>query len=362
MKRRWPYPVLAGLVLIAVWFAIRPRPGVDFLGPRPDIEFIPADEFRQKPWFDFKLPTGKRFAYPLPYQTERPVYGLDAVAGFIQFEDSKEMLANVHFESPEQEAYTSPLAWIKHNGPVGTASSAPLPPSFGAPAASTPYQPNLKAIYGLPFATDPAYREADLVYGGNRYRLRLPVTRAFGPTVRKPSETLVGDLVLRAKPRPWKATTSYFNLDLTVDGPRDSTFFVECVLQSQSAFVRRGQPMQITLSHLDAPKLEGITVTETMAVKTTLTVIEADPSTMAFRSHEGLEFRLSTTRNRFPDGILALGIGKRRYFGKWESREIPEVKVGERIEGTLYKSAKELRTSIPVDIPPLLMEPFMRYR
>lgn len=362
MKRRWPYPVLASLVLVAVWFAIRPRPGVDFVGPRPNIDFIPAADLKQKPWFDFKLPTGKRIAYPLPFQTERPVYGLDAVAGFIQFEDSREMLANVHFESLEHEAYTSPLAWIKHDGPVGTATTSPLPPSFGTPAASTPYQPNVKAIYGLPFATDPAYRDADLVYGGNRYRLKLPVTREFGPAVRKPSRTLVGDLELRAIPRPWKATTSYFNLDLYVDGPRDSTYFVECVLQSQSAFVRRGEPMQITLSHLDSPKLEGISITETQSFETTITVIAVDSGGLVLQAKDGSHFRLSSTRNRFPDGILALGIGTSRFFGKWESREIPDFKVGERLEGTLYRVAKEYRTSIPVDIPPLLTEPFMRYR
>lgn len=74
-------------------------------------------------------------------------------------------------------------------------------------------------ITALPYATDPAYRDVTLVYGDQKCRLRLPVTRDHGPSVRQPQTLRAGPYTITFRPEPWRLTTAPFVVGVSADAP-----------------------------------------------------------------------------------------------------------------------------------------------
>ena len=78
------FMALAVVAPPAIWFVTRFRVPIEFLGEEPVFTFMFPDEFKGKPWIDWKAPGGQRITFPTKRKLASGAPD-HAVAGYMAF-------------------------------------------------------------------------------------------------------------------------------------------------------------------------------------------------------------------------------------------------------------------------------------
>lgn len=211
----------------AIWFVSRPRMPIEFLGSKPDAKFLFREEFEGKPWINWKAPGGTMITYP---QKKVLAGGKPdpALAGYLQYPPSTSgtyPLGVTDFLEVGGERLYLPVAFIPDPSTPKTSPAMSIRGGSISSIRTIVYfrgiagASNDIVLRGIPFATEEAYRDAVLTHDNQRYPVRLAVSEAFGPAIRRTETFKVGKWTVTAKPRPWKLTTQDMRFDLTTDAP-----------------------------------------------------------------------------------------------------------------------------------------------
>lgn len=200
---------------VAIWYAARRAQATKFLGAAGNVRFIYPDEVvARRPIIDVTLPSGTRLVYPLKGGIDLGDTDPATISGLLDW------------QNPTGKHYSPYDVFFRIKYPQDDEEWSLLPSFWNGPKGSRPRQGDLGpfdstgCIWGIPYATAPAYQSATLVrnsFGVDeewKVPIRLPVSDRFGPAQRETTTLVAGPWTITAKPRPWKLTTDPFVFDL----------------------------------------------------------------------------------------------------------------------------------------------------
>lgn len=228
MTRRGRIGIGIGVAALALppaaWLISRPRIPVEFVGLTPPGHFVFKEEFVGKPIVDFKLPGGYKLTYPKKRKLAIDSTDANAICGYFELDQPVKLWGRgVSFNIGGKEVATQ-LSYV--DDPVATTAvktSTPLPAGTivvrgRSPSSSSTityftstggvsFPGTSKALIPIPYAIDEAHRDVTLAIESKEYKLRLPVTKALGPSIRKPILAKFGPYEINIKASPWLLST-----------------------------------------------------------------------------------------------------------------------------------------------------------
>lgn len=368
MKRvRWPIlvAVFAALFVAVTWQRAKNDMPIEFLDGAPKVSYISREALQAKPKLDFKI-FGKRIRYPEPIEDVVLPLDMDTGPGYLDVRGTPVSQWDVWFEDVDGSRIMGSTVFF--NAPI--AAAAPRFSSLGGYSTRDTRIILGGFLPGIPYATDGKYREATLAYGKERYRVSLPVSSDFGPAQRKATSVSFDKWTMTLKPKPWRFSTAFFDVDVRIDGP-EAIFLYPDRLQQNATWeiARTAETKTQSIPFLPGPlvsRAEIIRVSEE-----TVDLIVDSPGV-------GRNSLVSTTGepifnwksgipwdNKSVVALKCLNILAFHSSGFAEidsKQKLDTLKNGDRVKGTIYRVLERFRVDIPVDIPPLLTKPFMRDR
>lgn len=203
----WTVAIVVGTGLFLGWRLKRPAPLIEFIGERPPAEFVFKDELGLKAVIDVRLPLLGRVQIPRPrYLWTRATP--EAYCGYLEW------------KSKGPETITLQTGTVKDEIFDRVLSDEPY--KWGVP-----FGKEVGRLLPLPYATDEKYRDATLIDGVARWKIKLPVDHSQGPAQRKATSFQAGPYTVKVEPEPWPLTTSPFVLGLSADLPPGKKLLVQ---------------------------------------------------------------------------------------------------------------------------------------
>lgn len=357
MKRvRWPILIalLAALFVAVAWQRAKNDMPIEFLDGAPKVSYISRQALEAKPKIDFKI-FGKRIRYPEPIEDVMLPLDMDTGPGYLDVRGTPVSQWDVWFEDADGSRIMGSTVFF--NAPI-----AAVAPRFSSLSGYSPRDTRIFLggfLPGIPYATDGKYREATLACGKERYRVRLPASSQFGPSQRRETSASFGRWKMVIRPRPWKYTTAFFDVDVRIDGPQAIFLYPDRLqLNATLGIARTGVSQTQSIRYLPGPlvsRAEIIRVSEETVDlvvdspgvgRNSLVLTTGEP---VFNWKSGIPWDNKSIVALKCLNILAFHSSG---FSEVDSKQkLDTLKDGDRVKGTIYRVLERFRVDIPVDIP-----------
>lgn len=357
------------------WFATRPGVPVAFIGNRPPADFVFKDEFVGKPIIDFTLPGGKPISYP---RKRKFVYGYEdptALCGYLEFREAVELFSLTAFRLGDSSV-SAPPSYTADPFKVVTTPSTVVSRGRGVVISRT--LPSGKPYFGIPYAIDEKHRDVTLEVAGKKYALRLPVSNAFGPSIRKTTKIACGPYTVTLKPKPWLLSTAPVEFDVSTDAPPGVRLYTELKWKmpiASGGFAIWGTGAMMLLESGFKPRIQVPRMQFTGHLVGT--VYELVPEKVRLRVKRNpkkgrIELSLANGRTIYGGGnhqiehfgykILEVGgkhITTAPYLqhSRASGYTFDKLKDGQWVEGTGYRVKDRWAADVKLDVPPPLKRP-----